>query len=218
MRLDDYHERDGKRVWLRMEEIDRMIEAADTDAKEIAFQLAGKAGLRRDEVVSVRRKDFLNAPNGFVRVWDDFTKGEKYREAPIPDTLGSFIRGYTAGSAEDDAILDVTGRTIYNWVRSVCDDLQEETGDEGWAFVDVHDLRRSWGGHLLWNCGVSPMSVMEFGGWSDWATFEEHYMGEMTPEARDRERGKIDFVGGEPEADQVLYEPKTPAAKQTFSS
>lgn len=58
--------------------------------------------------------------------------------------------------------------------------------------MDVHDLRRSGGGHLLWDCGCSPMAVMEFGGWSDWSTFEDHYIDELTRQAMDRERGAVD--------------------------
>ena len=61
------------------------------------------------------------------------------------------------------------------------------------------------------------MAVMEFGGWSDWSTFEEHYMGEMTPRAMDRERGKIDYMGGEPADDEVLFSPDSSAAGKVYS-
>jgi hypothetical protein len=36
------------------------------------------------------------------------------------------------------------------------------------------------------------MAVMEFGGWSDWSTFEDHYIDELTRQAMDRERGAVD--------------------------
>jgi len=117
----------------------------------------------------------------------------------------------------DKAVIDKSGSTVYRWLKRSAQEMYSASGDEGWTYLDVHDLRRSWGGHLLWNCGVSPMSVMEFGGWSDWQTFEAHYMGEMTPEARDRERSKIDYLGGEPEPGAQPMQPQTPATKQTYS-
>jgi len=224
MRLDDFPQKDGKRVWLTVEEIERLIGGAESSAKRIAFTLGGKGGLRRSEIVSVTPNDFTHAPDGFVRVWGDYAKRDKYREAPIPDDFEAYIEGVTETQPPDEPVLTnpstgkaYDGTTVYRWVKRACEELQAETGDSGWSYVDPHDLRRSWGGHLLWNCGVSPMSVMEFGGWSDWATFEEHYMGEMTPEARDRERGKIDYMGGKPEQEEVVFEPGSPAARQTYT-
>jgi hypothetical protein len=42
------------------------------------------------------------------------------------------------------------------------------------------------------------MAGMDFGGWSDWSTFEDHYMREMTP------RAKSDYIGGELADEKVL--------------
>ena len=218
MRLDDYNVKDGKRVWLTAEEIERLINEAQDAKQRIAITLGGKAGLRRGEITSVRRVDFTHAPNGFLRVWGDYAKEDKYREAPIPNDLEPFVKGITSGQDPDDPVVNVHDTTVYRWVKRAADRLYAETEDEGWQYLDVHDLRRSWGGHLLWNCGVSPMSVMQFGGWSDWETFEDHYMGEMTPEAMDRERSKIDYMGGEPEKDEIVYTPQSPAAKATYET
>jgi hypothetical protein len=45
---------------------------------------------------------------------------------------------------------------------------------------------------------------MAFGGWEDWETFRKHYLGEFSPEAIRRERGKVDFLeGGDKETDVV---------------
>lgn len=218
MRLDDYNKKDGKRVWLTADEIERLVDLPADARKRVAFTLGGKAGLRRSEIVSVTRNDFLHGPEGFVRVWEDYEKTDTYREAPIPSGFQQYVKGITEDTEPDAPVVDVSGTSVYRWVKAAAQEIYAETGDKGWSYLDVHDLRRSWGGHLLWNCGVSPMVVMQFGGWSSWETFEEHYMGEMTPEARDRERSKIDFVGGEPAQDQAVFEPRSPAAKQTYRS
>jgi len=217
MRLDDYTEKDGKRVWLTVEEIEMVIDMAEDPVQEAAFRLGGQGGLRREEIVSVQPADFEHAPDGFVRVWDDYAKQDKYREAPVPNELSTIARTLGHQRDEDEPVVDVVGSTVYRALRRAADRLEEQTGDEGWSFLDVHDLRRSWGGHLLWDCGLSPMAVMEFGGWSDWQTFEEHYMGEMTPRAMERERGKIDYMGGEPDQDEVVFEPSSSAAAEAYS-
>ena len=215
MRLDDYAEKDGKRVWLTEEEIGRLVDVYEDPEKRVALMLAGRAGLRRSEIVSVQKKDFEMAPGGFVRVWGDYTKRDKYREAPIPDELNHVVSALTHGYSDDDEVVDASGTTVYRWVRRAAEELQEGTGDEGWGYLDVHDLRRSWGGHLLWDCGALPTVVMEFGGWTDWETFAEHYMGEITPQAQQREREKV-FGGREGEAESETFSPRTSAIGEAY--
>lgn len=209
MRLDDYAEKDGKRVWLKSDEIDLLIGEAQDATQRIAFTLAARAGLRRSEIISVTPNDFAYGPRGFVRVWGDYAKRDKYREAPIPNDFQAYVEGISEGNEPDAPVVDVAGTTVYRWVKRAAERLQAETGDPGWRFLDVHDLRRSWGGHLLWNCGVLPAVVMEFGGWEDYQTFQKHYLGEITPEAQQRERGKIDFVGGNPQDETMPFSPRT---------
>jgi len=59
MRLKDYDERDGKRVWLSESEIGLLFEHTDPDhvEMEIAFTLAARCGLRRDEAAAVTPAD-----------------------------------------------------------------------------------------------------------------------------------------------------------------
>lgn len=223
MRLDDYTTKDGKRVWLRTMQVDdqpdemqMLIDEAQGKYQTIAFTLAGRAGLRRSEIVSVTRNDFTYGPKGFVRIWNDYAKQDKYREAPIPNDFQAYVTGVTEGQPPDQPVVDYSGSTIYRWVRRAAERLQAKTNDPGWQYLDVHDLRRSWGGHLLWNCGVLPAVVKEFGGWSDWETFEEHYMGEITPEAQQRERAKIDYVGGDPERDTMPFNPRSPGISEAY--
>jgi len=41
---------------------------------------------------------------------------------------------------------------------------------------------------------VLPSVVMEFGGWTDWETFRNHYLSEFSPEALRRERRKLSWL------------------------
>lgn len=219
MRLDDYDKReDSKRVWLEVEELEALASEVDGPQERLAILLAGKSGLRRKEITRVRKKDFTNAPDGFVRVWGDFAKRDKYREAPIADEVSTIVETLHYDSDPTDPVVDVAGTTVYRWVRRAAASLEAQREDEGWQYLDVHDLRRSWGGHLLWNCGVLPTVVMEFGGWEDWDTFATHYMGQITPEAAQRERAKIDYMGGDPAEDTTPFSPRTTGAKQAYLS
>jgi len=143
-------------------------------------------------------------------VWNDYPKRGQYRETPIPNELASSVRTLSYERDPDEPIVDVEPNSIYRWVKRAGERRYAATGDEGWTLLDVHDLRRTWGVHLLWNCGALPAVVMSWGGWEDWETFRSHYLGMMSPAAAEREREKISFVPGtvesDPGADQV-FEP-----------
>lgn len=199
MRLKDYDERDGKRVWLSEREIQTLLDHADDDHPEMnaALLLGARCGLRRQEIVDVAPKDLVRTDHGqVVRVWEG--KGDKYREVPAPDELLNIALGLNRDQA--DSLVTVADSTIYDWIARVRDRCRATTGDEGWQYVGPHDLRRSWGVRLL-EAGVLPSVVMEFGGWEDWQTFRNHYLAEFSPEALRRERGKIPWLGGQADPD-----------------
>jgi integrase len=204
MRLGDYDERDGKRVWLNQteqnDEVTALIDEAKSPEQEIAFRLGAQAGLRREEIASVTPNDFTHAPDGFLRVWNDYAKRGKYRETPIPAELASSVRTLAYNRNPDESIVSVKPNSIYRWVKRAAQSRYAATGNKGWTYLDVHDLRRTWGGHLLWDCGVLPAVVMSWGGWEDWETFRNHYLGEMSPAAAEREREKISFVSSDTES------------------
>lgn len=198
MRLKPYPQREGKRVWLGDDELESVIDQAKNTEQTIAFLLAGRCGLRRCEIVQVTPADVVDTPTGtHLRVWEDVAKQEHYREPPIPDRLVTYIDAHTdaAGIGPGEPIVDVADKTVYRWVRRAAERLQAETGDRGWSFLDVHDLRRTWGTNLL-EQGVLPSVVMDWGGWEDWETFRRHYLGEFSPEAIRRERGKVSYLDG----------------------
>jgi len=213
MRLKKYAEKDDSmRVWLSEKELQRIIprriEKAGTDTqldkhqqRRAALMLAGRCGLRRQEVVNVAPKDIVRSDHGrVVRVWDG--KGSKYREVPAPGELADLI--IHMDRDKEEPLVSVVDSTIYDWVEQEATRCYSETGDEGWQYVGPHDLRRSWGVRTL-ESGVLPSVVMEWGGWEDFKTFRDHYLAEFSPEALRRERGKVSWLGGEPDSGAQPY-------------
>jgi integrase len=194
MRRKDYDERDGKRVWLSEKELQLLLSKTKSSEpeQEVALLLAGRCGLRRQEITDVTPADIVDSNIGqLVRIREG--KGDKYREVPCPAQLRGLARGL--GREPDESLISVHTTTIYDWVERARGKCYQETGDEGWLDVGPHDLRRSWGVRCL-EQGVLPSVVMEWGGWRNWETFRKHYLAEFSPEALRRERGKVSWLRG----------------------
>jgi integrase len=214
MRLKDYNERDGKRVWLSEQEMQLLLSKtpANHPQHDAALLLAGRCGLRRQELTDVCPRDLQQTDTGqVVRVWHG--KGDKYREVPAPAELWNIALGMQR--APDEPLVERDPSTVYTWVRRAAEKCEAETGDHGWSFVGPHDLRRSWGVRLL-ESGVLPSVVMEWGGWDDWETFRNHYLAEFSPEALRRERGKVSWLA-EHQHQNSKEQPQSYAAVSTSS-
>lgn len=196
MRLKDYNEKSGKRVWLSNEEIELFLDEATSPRQKIAFLLAGRTGLRTNEIINITWTDFVrNRGFEYIRIWEDHTKTNSYREPPISEELYSMVQTLAYDLEPDEPVVDVDKSTVYRWTQRAAERCQAKTGDQGWSYLGPHDLRRTWGTYLL-ECGVLPSVVMEWGGWKDWSTFREHYLSEFSPEAIERERNKVSYLGG----------------------
>jgi len=200
MNLRPHEAREGFKVWLSSDEIDQLIDAAPFAEAAIAFALAGRCGLRSAEVRDVCPSDINQTDAGpILRV---VGKGDKYREAWIPDELVTRIE--TAADFRDmpdhlpivqssGESTKVSTRTLRRWIADAAADLVEETDDDGWSQVSFHDLRRSWATNLA-SAGVDPILVLDVGGWNDLETFLDHYRGSYSPEAHRREREKVEWL------------------------
>jgi hypothetical protein len=93
--------------------------------------------------VSVTPNDFQHAPDGFLRVWEDYAKRSKYRETPAPSETTNIVETLAYDQPDDEPVVDVTGTTVYRWVRKAAGQLEAATDDVGWSFLDVNDLRRT---------------------------------------------------------------------------
>ncbi|GAA0305641.1 tyrosine-type recombinase/integrase [Halarchaeum salinum] len=200
MRQKDYPTHDGRRVWLTADEAEQLMSKTDGTEEKLAFGLALRCGLRVEEVCSVTPVDIVDTGAGeYVRVQEG--KGNKYREAPIPHALSETASAFAdvGDVAPDETLIrsEATPSSATRWVQRRLerrrDELRSETKDEGWRFVTPHDLRRTWG-QLLLDDGVEPGMVMEWGGWEDWETFREHYLGVYSVAKQREERGKVGFL------------------------
>lgn len=168
-----------KSVWLTKAELADLYDAADAHKdmrRSIALRLMGECGLRSAEVLDVEH-DHINEVEGhdhyLLKV--PHGKGDKERKTIISRELKQDIKAYSrANNGESNPVIDCSKRTLTNWVESAAD---EQEGD-GWGHVSCHDLRRSFGTNLLGE-GVSVPITMSCGGWDDYQTFKEHYVGEI---------------------------------------
>lgn len=193
MHLQD-HENKGKAVVLTDDEIDLLLEAAAFTQQRIAFGLGARCGLRSHEIVQIRPVDVVDGPAGLM-VKIERGKGDKYRETPIPGRLADWIEIYDEQRNRpiDHPVVDVTTRTVRKWVKEAADRCRAETGDDRWRHLSTHDLRRTWG-NLLIEEDVEHGQIMEWGGWENWETFRENYLGRYTPSRQRQERGKVDWL------------------------
>lgn len=209
MRLKPYDTREGYRVWLSQDDLDLLIETPGPNThkveQRIAKKFGGRAALRRNEASEVASIDVVGPMDDKrLRVWEDAAKRNKYRETPISHQLATEIETLSEmqGYDPDQPVLDVEAKTLYRWVKRSAEKLYADTGDEGWRYVDFHDLRRTAGTYML-ECGVLPSVVMSHMGIESWTVFRKHYLGEFSPEALRRERGKVPYLtpGGSPNVD-----------------
>jgi integrase len=194
MKLKNYDTKDGKKVWLTESEVDHLLAGLDSTEQRIALGLAARSGLRVAEIVDATPADVVETSAGRrVRVWEG--KGDKYRETPIPQTIASTVDAYAdvRDAGPDVPLVDKSTRTVERWVTRAAERRHAATGDVGWTYLGPHDLRRTWG-TLLVERNVEPGMVMEWGGWKDWETFREHYLGAYSLDAEAREMEKVPWL------------------------
>jgi hypothetical protein len=151
----------------------------------------------REEVVGVTPADVVGGPTGEValRAREDVAKFAHDREVPVPEPLAARIDALGDVRDRDEPVVDRTGTTVYRWVTSAGEYLAQKH-DDSWRNLDVHDLRRTRGTNLPEE-DVLPPVVMDWGGWRSWEPVRRHYLGEFSPRALGRGRGKVDFLEGD---------------------
>lgn len=194
MNLREHEADDGMKVWLSESEVETLLDAASDTDQYLAFALGARCGLRSSEILDVAPEDVVETDAGpMLRVWAG--KGDKYRETPVPADLAARISTIddVRGAGSSEPLLSVQTRTLRKWLGRVGDELADQEGDEGWSYLSMHDLRRTWATNLGAR-DVDPLIVLDWGGWSDLETFLDHYRGVYSPEAQQRERDKIEWL------------------------
>lgn len=184
---EPYDDQDGYKMWLADREVQQLIDHAPTDKARLAYQIGVRCGLRSDEIVRVGADDVRQTEVGWMLRVESAKTGE-LRQTPAPDVVAGMMRAYG-----DDPVIDVTTRTIRNWVQTAADELADETGDEMWRHVSPHDLRRTWATNLE-GMGVNVAVLLDWGGWKRIDTFLEHYRGSFSPDVQANEREKVDWL------------------------
>ena len=165
------------RVCLSKKQKQRLVEYYENyPVKQLAVRLMSESGLRGDEVTRVSAMDLRDSDDAdFTRLVVREAKAGR-RETVVPPSLAQQIR--TVSNIQDsNFVVDVTKRTVRDWVYDACEDLAEQTGEPDWREVSPHDLRKTWATNLV-QSGVPVPNVMKWGGWGDYETFREHYFRE----------------------------------------
>lgn len=195
MNLQEHESSDGMKVWLSESDTEALLDAAGNTEQRIAFSLGVRCGLRSHEILEVTPNDIIQSDAGRMLIVEH-GKGDKYRETPIPAELVRQIEAVDdmRNESSDTPVISVTTtQSLRNWIQAAREDLAEQTDDDRWNHLSFHDLRRTWATSLA-SKDVDPLIVCQWGGWNDLETFLEHYKGVYSPEAQQRERGKVAWL------------------------
>ena len=195
MNLREHESSDGMKVWLSESDTETLLDAAGNTEQRIAFALGARCGLRSHEILEVAPDNVVQSDAGRMLIVEH-GKGDKYRETPIPSDLVRQIEAVDdmRDESSDTPVISVTTtQSLRNWIQSTRERLAEQTDDDRWNRLSLHDLRRTWATSLA-SKDVDPLIVCDWGGWNDLETFLEHYKGVYSPEAQRRERDKVSWL------------------------
>lgn len=205
MQTKYYPTEDGYRVWLSPSESETLLDVYRGQNLERALALMlGLHGLRSAEVVNVRREHFrqLDGAEGVHKLRVPMGKGRMARECPASPTLVQ-MAGYS-DRREDEALIDVTTKSLRDWIKAAREQLVDETGNETWRHVAMHDLRRTWATTTFYALAAEGVPIAEelTMGWGGWKmtsagreTFRENYLGPEPDWISEQAMGHIELPG-----------------------
>lgn len=185
------------RVWLSQEEQKKLIDYySENPSRRIAIWL-GLHGLRSTEIMDVTKRQFREVDSGGhlykLKVTEESAKttkasGSNARECPISEGLYRDARTYANATERnlDDTLFDVKQRQVRRWLENARDDLYKETEVDGWQYLSMHDLRRTWATDTFYSLATAGVPsaeelTMSWGGWAKTetgrGTFRQSYLG-----------------------------------------
>jgi len=195
MQTRPYPEKDGLRIWLAREEQRALLDlfAEEYPRRQIAFEL-GLHGLRTDEIIQVQPRHFVRMSGTEDRWKLIIPEGKQNyemqgkRETPVSNDLRQHVKYLKSASRmrQDERVIDVSKRSIRNWMGEAREDLVDVFGDEDFLMLGMHDLRRTFATDAYYSLAVAgvPIAeqlVMSWGGWTQSEkgreTFRQNYLG-----------------------------------------
>jgi len=178
------------KVWLSEDDYEELQRRAESFRDEIIIRLGGEVGLRSFEVPQIQRRHvqreviegedyfFLRVPEGK----DTTGGGGKARDAYLPADVERLIHRYAEQHdlGRDDPLVDLTSRSVQRVVQRTAETAADETGNQDFAMVRSHDLRRYFAHTCLVEERMNPRVVMDIGGWDDYKSLEP-YLSKPSP-------------------------------------
>ena len=190
MQARPYPSKSGRRLWLSRVEQQRLLDCVDEDypRRRIALDLA-LTGLRSDEVRNVEPRHFERLDGGGDKWRLTVPDGKTgTRSTPVSRDLRERVK-YLKSAARlraDEPIIDVSTRSLRDWIGEARDELADVLEDDRWHDLGMHDLRRTWATDTFYSLAFEGVPIAEeltmaWGGWamtdSGRETFRRNYLG-----------------------------------------
>lgn len=182
-----YSNDDGYRTWLNPTEQRTLLDVYRGEELPRLFALVlGLHGLRSEEILHIRPEDFRDLSDGQEGYKLYVRKGKRHRQRECPVSREVVQLASYSGANADENVVDVTTKTLRDWIKNAREQLAEQTGDDDWHHVGMHDLRRTWATTTFYTLAFNGNPIAEeltmgWGGWkmtdSGRQTFRENYLG-----------------------------------------
>jgi len=183
-------------VWLDQNEVGLLLNEPDDQIRRLAYEIGVRCGLRSVEITRVCPEHLHDTIAGdMLRVRSAKSNNDEIRQTPVPSQLATRIRTIDQHRPEDsdEPLISASTRTLRRWIDQTTESIAEQTDDEMWLEVTMHDLRRTWASSLN-SADVEAMVVCDWGGWNDLDTFLDHYRATAQPEEQLKQRQKVDWL------------------------
>jgi len=182
-----YSNDDGYRTWLNPAEQSMLLDVYRGEELNRLFALMlGLHGLRSEEILHVRPADFraLDGEREGHKLY--VRKGKRHRQRECPVSREVVQLASYSGVNADESVVQVTTKTLRDWIQTAREQLRASTGDDDWQYVGMHDLRRTWATTTFYTLAfdgnpIAEELTMGWGGWkmtdSGRQTFRENYLG-----------------------------------------
>ena len=158
------------RRWLTKPQLERLLAAARGPAK-VLVALEGLNGLRRVEVLRLRKKDVLSEESS-LRVLGKGRDGGKWRKIPMHPIVRELLVGFRRESGPEDRLFPISPSGADLLLQKAAGAAR--FGDEGLR-VSHHDLRRTFG-RLAHGSGMDLIQLKNLFGHAS-VEMTVHYIG-----------------------------------------